>query len=160
MTERTKNIFAVAVLVLVAAVVGISWQNGNGTQQNSGQEAIQQNEEQTVSQKTNLSVVQGNVISVTPEKLEITMDSTTTATEKSLEGPSRTVKLNPATVIDRVTLRKNNDGQMEALFLGQINIGELKRGRLVTVSYTLENGNVLDGVEKITVLLKENTLGL
>lgn len=87
-------------------------------------------------------ILQGTIIDVNADKLQITVQASSTS-------PAKTVTVSPATKIERVISQKDAQGAVEKQSLTEVDIGEVKKGSPVTITYQSEKDGVLSGVSEI-----------
>lgn len=94
-------------------------------------------------------VLQGTVTGVDAVKMRISLNASTT-------NQFKTANITPSTKIEKVISQKNAKGVVEKQALIEVNIDDVQKGDLVTVSYESEKDNVLDGVMTVVFTVDGN----
>lgn len=137
-TSASKIMLAIAVLVVAGGVAYAFLPARNGTQQNA----------QGTTQNSPLAL-QGTVTSVSADKMQITLNASTT-------NPLKVATITSATKIEKVISQKDTSGAVEKQAVIEVNIGDVQKGSIVTVFYQSEEEGTLNGVSRITFVVEGN----
>ena len=135
---NTKIVWAVVVLIVVSGLVYAFLPAKNDTQQKA----------QEVTQNPSL-ILQGTVTGANAEKMQITVQASTT-------NPLKVVNITPATKIEKIISQKNAKGEVEKQAVQEVNISDMQKGNKVTVVYQSEKDGVLSGVSHVSFVVEAN----
>lgn len=93
--------------------------------------------------------LQGTVTGVDADKMQITLNASTT-------NPLKVVTISQATKIEKIISQKDAKGIVEKQALTEVNIEDVQKGNLVTVFYQSEKDGVLNNVSRITFVVEGN----
>lgn len=142
-TKRNMNTAAVWWVVALAIIIGAAgaYFYTQNTARNKGM---------TQGPIATSRIIQGTVTGVDADKLQITITSVATTSVQKV------VAISPATKIEKVISQKNANGTVEKQAVVEVNIGDVQKGNTVTVVYSSDTNNVLDGVSQITFVVEGN----
>lgn len=102
---------------------------------------------QNVAEPASSPTMQGTVTGVDTERMEILTAN---------DSAPKTVLISPTTKIEKILLQKNASSTVETEIPVEVNIGDVQKGTLVTVSYQSEKDSVLSGVSRVAFTSEES----
>lgn len=103
----------------------------------------------TATRESSPLILQGTVTGVDAVKMQITLQVSTTS-------PLKVITISPATKIEKVISQKGAKGAEEKRAVMEVNIEDVQKGSIVTITYQSEKDGVLSGVSRVSSVVDGN----